>query len=229
MKNILKKIIPKSIKRKLLNHYDLIFKKKHIKETEYFEIIIPKYNLEAKHLKNLKGIVNRKELLKLLPKNGIVAEIGVDEGHFTKEILEFNSPNKLHLIDVWNTDRYHQGKREQVEITFKNEIEKEKVVLNLGFSTEVVQDFPDGYFDWVYIDTTHCYKNTLQELEMYSVKIKPGGFLAGHDFIIGNWKGLVKYGVIEAVYEFCIKNNWELIYLTFDYREHPSFAIRKII
>lgn len=228
MKNILKKIIPKSIKRKLLNHYDLIFKKKHRKETDHFENIVPKYNLEDKHLKNLKGIINRQELLKILPKNGIVAEIGVDEGGFTKEILKFNSPNKLHLIDVWNTDRYHQGKREQVENTFKNEIEQEKVVLNLGFSTEVVHDFPNGYFDWVYIDTTHCYKNTLKELEMYSEKIRHGGFLVGHDFIVGNWKGLVKYGVIEAVYEFCNKNNWELIYLTFENREHHSFAIKKI-
>lgn len=228
MKNIIKKIIPKSIKRKLLNHYDLIFKKKHSNETDYFEIKVPKYNLDVKHLINLKGIVNRQELLKILPKNGIVAELGVDEGHFTKEILKFNSPKKLHLVDVWNTNRYHQGKKEQVENTFKNEIEKEQVVLNLGFSTEVVHDFPNDYFDWVYIDTTHSYENTLKELEMYSKKIKPGGFLTGHDFIIGNWKGLVKYGVIDAVYEFCNKNNWELIYLTFENREHPSFAIKKI-
>jgi hypothetical protein len=37
-----------------------------------------------------------------------------------------------------------------------------------------------------------------------------------------------RYGVIEAVHEFCIAHNWELLYLTVDYPEVPSFAIRRV-
>lgn len=36
--------------------------------------------LEEKHIKNLKVVLNRNKLLELLPKNAIVAELGVGEG-----------------------------------------------------------------------------------------------------------------------------------------------------
>ena len=66
---------------------------------------IPKYALERIHVQNLKAIANRKELLEHLPKVAIVAEIGVDSGLFTDQILRVTQPSKLHLIDIWNTDR----------------------------------------------------------------------------------------------------------------------------
>jgi hypothetical protein len=70
--------------------------------------------------------------------------------------------------------------------------------------------------------------NTIAELNLYSKKIKQGGIIAGHDYIIGNWTDMIRYGVIEAVYEFCVNNEWEIIYITMELNENPSFAIRKI-
>ena len=101
------------------------------------------------------------------------------------------------------------------------------MVINYGLSTDVANDFSDNYFDWIYIDTDHSYTTTKAELEMYASKMKAGGIIAGHDYTMGNWKGLIRYGVIEAVYEFCHKQNWEIIYITMDLNEYPSFAIRK--
>lgn len=95
-------------------------------------------------------------------------------------------------------------------------------------STEAAQDFEDGYFDWIYIDTDHSYETTRDELELYAPKMKPGGIIAGHDYKIGNWISMYRYGVIEAVHEFCVKHNWELIYLTVEPSESQSFANRKI-
>lgn len=40
---------------------------------------------------------------------------------------------------------------------------------------------------------------------------------------------MVRYGVIEAVYEFCAKYDWELLYITAENEGNPSFAIRRII
>ncbi len=37
-----------------------------------------------------------------------------------------------------------------------------------------------------------------------------------------------RYGVIEAVYEFCSKYNWEILFLTTELETNPSFAIKKI-
>src|SRR5690242_21742886 len=104
-----------------------------------------------------------------------------------------------------------------VENKFENEIRDKVVEINLGLSTDVGETFKDHYFDWVYIDTSHSYAVTKAELELYSKKVKLGnGIIAGHDFAIGNWVRGIRYGVIEAVYEFCVKNNWELIYLTME-------------
>ena len=228
MKKLIKNLIPKSIKRKLLNHYTNVVKKLHIEKAERWEKAVPVFELEEKHLKNLKVVSNRMALLKKLPSNGVVAEIGVDEGNFSEQILKYNRPKKLHLVDLWHSERYHQGKRKGVEAKLNKEIASTQVEMNIGYSTEVVNHFQSNYFDWVYIDTSHAYKLTLEELKAYGEKMKEDGIMAGHDYIPGNWKGQVKYGVIEAVHEFCFKYDWEFLYLTMETRDHRSFAIRKI-
>lgn len=202
-----------------------------VKMRESWEKIsskIPKYELETKHVKNARIIVNREAMLELFPKNGIVAELGVDKGDFSEVILKTCTPSKLHLVDVWESERYNETKKLNVASKFEKEVKAKTVEINLGYSTEVVKQFPDAYFDWVYIDTTHSYKTTIEELNLYSRKIKPGGLMAGHDYIVGNWNGMVRYGVIEAVYEFCSKNDWEIVYLTAENKGYPSFAIKKI-
>jgi predicted O-methyltransferase YrrM len=102
------------------------------------------------------------------------------------------------------------------------------VHIDLGRSTDVLQRYPDGTFDWVYIDTDHGYSVTAEELELCRLKVKPGGIIAGHDYVTGNWDGGVRYGVVEAVHEFCVRYEWELILLTHETDRHLSFAIRAI-
>lgn len=221
---LIQKIVPVSITKTLLNLYLIPIKAIGKLQNKS----VPKKNIDNNHIANTKFLTNREELLKLLPKGGIVAELGVDEGNFSKKIIEICNPKTLHLIDVWGTKRYNQNKKISVENQFKNQIYNGQIKINIGLSTEVVNQFQDEYFDWIYIDTTHSYNTTKQELESYRSKIKKNGIIAGHDFIIGNWDKMVKYGVIEAVYEFCIKYDWEIIYLTSEINTNPSFAIRKI-
>jgi hypothetical protein len=224
MISFIKAILPKKIEKKLVLYLVNMFQK----YWEEYNKKIPKIKLEEKNLKNLKAVSNREMLLKLFPKNGIVAEIGIDKGEFSEKIIKINSPAKLHLIDCWGSERYHNGLYEIVKDKFKKEINKGKVEIDIELSTEIVNSFKDGYFDWVYIDTDHSYKITKDELEKYSNKVKFNGIIAGHDYIIGNWNRMKKYGVIEAVDEFCVKNSWEIVYLTMDHEENPSFAIRRI-
>lgn len=95
-------------------------------------------------------------------------------------------------------------------------------------STDAAYDFPDNYFDWIYIDTDHTYETTRDELRLYAPKMKKGGIIAGHDYVHGNWISTFRYGVVEAVHEFCVQFGWEIIYLTIEPTENQSFAIRKI-
>ncbi len=194
--------------------------KKHWTEADRH---IPKYQLQEKHIAHLKAVTDRQKLLELLPPNAVVAELGVHRGDFSALILQTASPAKLHLVDTWDRKELLA----LVEQKFATEIASQQVEIHTGLSTTVVDDFNDNYFDWVYIDTDHSYATTKAELEKYSRKMKPAGIMAGHDFITGNWNGSVKYGVIEAVYEFCVQHDWEIIYLTMEQREHPSFALRR--
>ena len=38
----------------------------------------------------------------------------------------------------------------------------------------------------------------------------------------------MKYGVIEAVHEFCVTRNWEIIGMTLEWHGHNSFALKRI-
>lgn len=188
---------------------------------------IPNSDLSQSHLNNATLLSSRNDMIKRLPQKGVVAELGVDKGDFSKIILENNFPSKLHLVDFWGSKRYNIDKKLMVENRFSSEINNNKIEINLGLSTDVVSEFDDNYFDWIYIDTSHSYQGTKQELELYCSKVKQNGFISGHDYIIGNWDGCVRYGVKEAVHEFCIKYNWEIIYLTTELTINPSFAIRR--
>ena len=224
MFNNLKRIIPAKIRSKIYHYY----KNKYLRSFSQEEHLIPKVELGREHILNLTPLLNREELLKALPTKCIVGEVGVDTGDFSELILTVAKPEKLHLIDSWNDKRYNENKKKTVEKRFEKEISGGIVELNVGLSTEVAKKFEDCYFDWIYIDTNHTYKTTKEELAIYCRKLKKGGIIAGHDFIKGNWKSMFRYGVIEAVYEFCISDNWELIYLTMENNSHPSFAIRKL-
>jgi predicted O-methyltransferase YrrM len=190
---------------------------------------MPKTPLLTDNIENCRLITNRIKLLELLPKNGVVAELGVATGCFSTEILNFNEPEKLHLVDVWGCDRYHEGLLNNIKNMYSKKIKAQEVILHRKLSHDAASDFEDGYFDWIYIDTTHSYAQTKLELEVYAPKIKPGGIIAGHDYLMGNWEKSFKYGVIEAVHEFCVSHHYEFIYLTMDLSENQSFAIRKIV
>lgn len=224
MLKLLNKIIPKWIQKKVYNALLSLVKKISKMQTGP----IPQHAISKETIKNSRLLLNRLEMLKLLPKHGVVAELGVDKGGFSEQILNICEPSKLHLVDLWDSERYNQNKRKSVENKFKTQISSGQVEINIGYSTDVGQKFQDNYFDWIYIDTDHSYKTTIKELEIWKSKVKEDGVIAGHDYVIANWDGMVRYGVIEAVYEFCSKYNWEILYITMEHDYPPSFAIKKI-
>lgn len=189
---------------------------------------IPKVELQEKHIRNLRTVLDRKAFLNALPKGGVVAEAGVDKGEFSAMILAITKPERLHLIDMWSSARYHGGLEALVRERFTTELSAGHVQIDLGYSTDVLATFPNEHFDWIYIDTDHGYDVTAAELALARTKVKKGGIIAGHDYSTCNWDGGVRYGVVEAVHEFCVKHDWELILLTHETDRFLSFAIREI-
>jgi Methyltransferase domain len=165
------------------------------------------------------GRPRRWRFLELLPKGGIGAELGVYRGEFTSDLLRVTQPRELHLIDPWWTEfpetypdwgDYSDHGRLTARQAYEETMARadERCVFHIGFDFDVLPRFPDGYFDWIYIDTSHRYEDTRRELELARPKMKPGGILSGHD-----WRedpSHPHHGVCRAVKEFCEDYGWRL-------------------
>jgi hypothetical protein len=231
--SLLSSILPKFVKDKYDNHvrnkFYALWRDNLEQSRVEIDKKIPKYELDQMHIDQLQVLLNREDLLARMPKHAVCAELGVDKGEFSELILNITEPKQLHLIDAWGDEsRYHDGLKLSIEEKFKEQISEGQLKVNIGLSTDVLKKFEDHFFDWVYIDTAHTYDVTAEELKLLKTKVKPGGIIAGHDYVIGNWAAGFRYGVIEAVHEFCVKENWQFIYITFETHQHRSFAIQKI-
>src|SRR5262249_41566620 len=129
---------------------------------------------------------------------------------------------------AWNSKRFGDDKLNKVQRRFSAEIECGQVVINRGLSWEELEKFPDEYFDWVYLDSSHSYEIATRELEISRLKVKPYGLIGGHAYTTGNINRHLKYGVIQAVNEFCLRYDWEMIYLTHDPSRYLTYVMRRL-
>lgn len=70
-------------------------------------------------------------------------------------------------------------------------------------SAEAAGRFEDGTVDFCFIDADHTYPSVDRDIHAWWPKIRPQGFLSGHDYGIGE-------GVKRAVNELCARENLEL-------------------
>lgn len=188
---------------------------------------LPKIPLLQQHIEGATLLTDRLALLRQLPKHGIVAELGVAAGDFSRQIFDICVPSQLHLVDIWNSDRYGEALYHDVNTHFHDQQQHGQVTIHRKTSLEALESFADNMLDWVYINTTHSYELTRDELRYCAQKVKSTGIIAGHDYIQGNWRSQYRYGVIEAVHEFCVEYNYRILYLTMDISECLSFALVK--
>ncbi|MSP90059.1 MAG: class I SAM-dependent methyltransferase [Alphaproteobacteria bacterium] len=188
-------------------------------ETEdYFQ---PASTLSARHLKNCRLVAERAELLKsCLPKHGVVAEIGTDQGNFAALILEHAAPTQFHVIDR----TLNNFRRDR----FEKAIAAGQMHLHEGDSASIVGRFGDATFDWIYIDADHSYEGVKRDICVAKMKIKPGGLLVFNDYIFWSHRELESYGVVQAVNEFCLAEDWELLYVALHPEMYQDVVLRKI-
>lgn len=186
---------------------------------------LPRTDLLPRHVEHGRLLASREALLDVMPKHGVVAEIGVSAGDFSTEILGRCAVRRLHLIDLWIGPRYAPD-LDRVRTRFAGPLADGLVEVHRGLSVEVLAGFPAHHFDWVYLDSDHAYGPTMAELHACRDKVRPGGMIAGHDYCTGNVVKPIPYGVIAAVNRFCVECDWTFVYLTMESHGHASFCIR---
>lgn len=176
------------------------------------------------------------EFLKENNLNGIVCEIGVYRGDFLKHLLR-TAKNTIYAIDPWlasSDPSVTGGKETQAEMdgmyqsvlawTLKYPMDPMLNVWRMT-SRDAAKCFLDGGVDFAYIDANHSFAAVQEDIGLWWPKIRPGGILAGHDYVTHQSIGF-DFGVVKAVDSFvaanCLRDQLAIID-----RRFPSWMIQK--
>ena len=191
-------------------------------------------------LKKVEAVINprlkeRDAILSLIPTASVGAEIGVFTGMLSEYLLDKVKPTKLYLVDPWS--KLH-GERfpnfgaysDHGKLQTAAALNAVRFRVKRFPAAEIVQEFsqkwlaeqPDHSLDWVYLDASHKYENTMNELQAIEPKLKPDGMILGDDA----WtkRGGRHYGVFRAITDFCKQRPFELFRLD----QYAQWAIRPI-
>lgn len=134
-------------------------------------------------------------------------EVGTYKGDFAKKILECD-PKDLWLIDPWENQPldiypsdYANASKEQFDKMYKDALklfeDDRRVHILRDYSLDAAQKFMDESLDFVYLDAVHTTESVLMDMTAWWSKVKPGGWLCGHDYTG------IHQGVKVAVDHFC--------------------------
>lgn len=191
-----------------MTNYEYVLKKYNITVRRQFFIEIP--NMGRDDLAKLFGELNL----------NTGAEIGVDRGDYSEVLCKANSKLHLYSIDPWASYVYPSGlsgvNEQQAYFDGCYEKTKERLApynctIVRKTSLEAAKDFPDNYFDFVYIDANHDFVNITNDLDTWKKKVKVDGILAGHDYAYFSYRKFNHVKRVLEVYARC-------------YRMHPYFV-----
>lgn len=170
----------------------------------------------------MKVVSSREEYLievhNIIGTNTSIVELGVMYGDFSAMLYDMLKPSELLLIDPFeiSEQRYPDtGDGEQITTAYSTETEyqgvverfkaNERIIIDRGYSYNVVNDYKDNSFSLIYIDACHLYECVKKDLNDWLPKLEKDGLMCGHDYFEGF------AGVIQAVDEFCAEHDFEMI------------------
>ncbi len=219
----------KKLLKKTLNRFGYVVIKESILSEDIPEARSPV--LPNTLLSNCNVVPSRDAILPYIPKGGVMTEIGVASGGFTRKILDQLKPEKLFAIDLFDyaeSTTSSESHEELFKRKFDKEIASKQLELRKGYSWDELSKFPDAYFDYIYLDADHRYQAVVKDLEEIAKKIKPAGIIQFNDYTTFNPIALMTFGVQRAVNEFMLKHNYEMIHYALEPNNFCDVAIKKI-
>lgn len=170
----------------------------------------PAPELPAAKLEGCEVLANRFALLDKVPRHGVIAEIGVDRGDFSLEILTRCKPERLHLFDI------DISRLTNPDILAGLGSGSNRLKTHIGDSSANMGRMPEGYFDMVYVDGDHDYAAVRRDIAAILPRLAPGGAMVFHSY--ATWSAVSMYhsGVARAVHEFCLANPWKFRFLALE-------------
>ncbi|HKE12904.1 MAG TPA: class I SAM-dependent methyltransferase [Myxococcota bacterium] len=170
-------------------------------------------------------VEGRRGILALAKPGTIGAELGVFTGLFAKAILESVRPAVLQLVDPWwfaygelypNWGAYTAGGTLPTRVAHEAAVARAQaargdceVQVHVSTSADWLRSLPDASLDWVYLDSTHYYRETLEELKLLRHKLRPEGLVLGDDWFPS--PAAEHHGVFRAVHQLVRKGMWDIV------------------
>lgn len=116
-------------------------------------------------------------------------ELGTYQGGATFFLLNNIPDLTLHTVDIFEQQLEHENYKEnKYDFTerypvfmHKAKSYGDRLVVHRGWTYEVVKEIKDETYDFVFIDADHTYEGCKEDILLWGPKVKPGGFLMGHD------------------------------------------------
>lgn len=188
-------------------------------------------------LKNAKVMSSRDDVLCMMPSNMVVAEVGVAFGDFSRKILDNMHPSKFYAVDIfddsikgmWGNNLFEEANMTHYEWyknRFSKEVAAEIVELRKGYSWECLKQFPDNYFDYVYLDAGHDYISVSRDVEELKRVVKAGGVIQFNDYIMCSYISMITYGVMPVVNKLVNDTRSEVLYYCLSLHGFDDIVIR---
>lgn len=199
------------------------------------DYIINKYGLDKSAESPIKINGIRREVIPTWFKDlgfRLGAEIGVATGRYLRSLC-FENPSMMFFgIDPLVPYDGYNMEGADVFDKFLEKFEKNMVgypnhEIIRKFSMDAVKLFKDRSLDFVYIDANHQDPYVSQDIVEWTKKVRPGGIVAGHDYITHEIQGKkTKYDVIEAVNRYVHDNNISPLFILPDDRAVSWFFVK---
>lgn len=147
-------------------------------------------------------------LLEIIKENNFknYVEVGVWKGKTLFGIADGNKHLRIWGIDEYKSENYNNYTHGEIMANISNEtydkikqdiLNRSSTFKNITIITEnsltATKRFSNNSLDIVFIDASHDYKNTCNDIRAWLPKVRKGGILCGHDF------NLRHFSVVRAV------------------------------
>ena len=115
------------------------------------------------------------------------AEVGVACGFFSEVLCKAIPGLKLYAVDIWDFSPDDDDKTTAKQQKWNYDEARVRLAeYDVKFvkkrSMEAVRLFQDGELDFVYIDASHSFDNSMEDIINWSRKVRKGGVVSGHDY-----------------------------------------------
>ncbi|WP_341319323.1 class I SAM-dependent methyltransferase [Paraburkholderia sp. IMGN_8] len=195
--------------------------------------------LDRKHILGAELFANRADMVaRLGTVGGVIAELGVAAGDFSQFMMDKLQPKKFVAIDLFDMHKYPViwGKPSTELFENKTQLEyfrmrfaskMDRIATEEGPSYDMLDKYPDGFFDLIYVDAGHDYESVKRDAEVSARKVKKSGTIVFNDYVLYDPFGEGPYGVVQAVNELVTAGPWRVAGFALEKNMFCDIAVKR--